>query len=153
MKKVILAVALLITAGFASATDVGVYGGQGRGTNGKSQDLVGVSVGQAFGKFGVQGTADRSTTNKVDVNRYIISGSYDVVKLGPVQTNVRVGAAYLDPQGAKTTNGGAALVGVGASYPVTKQVALVADYAYQKGNTITKAYNGNYFTAGAKYSF
>ena len=153
MKKVILAVALLMVSSFASATDVGVYGGQGRGTNGKSQDLAGVSVGQSFGKFGVQGTADRSTTNKVDVNRYIISGSYDVVKLGPVQTNVRVGVAYLDPQSPKTTNGGAGLIGAGVVYPVTQKVSLVADYAYQKGNNITKTYNGNYFTAGAKYSF
>lgn len=160
MKKVILAVTLLAMSGFASAADVGVYGLFGQGTNGRTEQAVGVSVGDKLGKadpslskVGVQGTFDRSTSNTVSVNRYTATVSYDVFKLGPVQTNVRAGVAYLDPQSPKTSNGGAGLIGAGVSYPVTKQVNLVADYAYQKGNNITKAYNGNIVTAGVKYSF
>ena len=49
--------------------------------------------------------------------------------------------------------GGAGFVGAGVAYPVVKNVNLVADYAYQKGNNITKSYNGNIVTAGVKYSF
>lgn len=150
MKKVILAVALALSAGLASAVDFGVYGGRNMGSD---NNLVGVSVGEKFGKFGVQGTFDRSTTQAVDVNRYTVSGSYDVVKLGPVQTNVRVGFAYLDPQSPRTSNGGAGFIGAGIEYPVTKQVKVVADYAYQKGNNITQGYDGNILTAGLKYSF
>jgi len=150
MKKVILAAVLLASATLASAADVGIFGGRNMGSE---QNLVGVSVGEKFGKFGVQGTFDRSTTSSVDLNRYTVSGSFDVVKLGPVQTNVRVGFAYLDPQSSRATNGGAGFVGAGISYPVTKTVNIVADYAYQKGNNITKAYDGNILTAGVKYSF
>ena len=150
MKKLIVAVALTVAAGFAGAADVGVYGGRNMGSD---NNLVGVSAGQSFGKIGVQATADRSTTQLVSVNRYTASASYDVIKLGPVQTNVRAGVAYLDPQSPKTSNGGAGFVGAGVAYPVTSKVNLVADYAYQKGNNITKAYNGNIVTAGVKYAF
>ena len=150
MKQLFLAVALTVSAGLASAADFGVYGGRNMGSD---NNLVGISAGQSFGKIGVQATADRSTTQRVDVNRYTASVSYDVIKLGPVQTNVRAGIAYIDPQSPKTSNGGAGFVGAGVAYPVTSKVSLVADYAYQKGNNITKAYNGNIVTAGAKYSF
>ena len=150
MKQVILAVALTVAAGIASATDFGVYGGRNMGSE---NNLVGISAGQSFGKIGVQATADRSTTQRTDVNRYTASVSYDVIKLGPVQTNVRAGVAFIDPQSAKASNGGAGFAGIGVAYPVTAKVNLVADYAYQKGNNITKAYDGNIVTAGIKYSF
>jgi outer membrane autotransporter protein len=160
MKKVILLVALLAMAGLASATDVGVYGLYEKGTNGKSQDALGLSIGEnlnklspSLNKVAVRATFDRSTSNVTTVNRYTATASYDVFKLGPVQTNVRAGLAYLDPQSQKAGNGGAGLIGAGAVYPVSQKVSLVADYAYQKGNNITKNYNGNIFTAGAKYSF
>ena len=157
MKKVILA-ALMLVSGAALAVDVGGYGGTARGTNGKSENLVGLSVGDNLGKlglkdFGVQATADRSTTNVTNVNRYIASGSYDVIKLGYIQTNVRIGVAYLDPQSTKASNGGAGIIGFGVSLPLSDNIKAVADYAYQKGNNITKNYNGNYVTAGVKYSF
>ena len=149
MKKYLL-VTLMVLSGLASAADVGIYGGRNAGSK---QDLAGISLGQSFGKFGVQATADRSTTNSVDVNRYTASVSYDVIKLGPVQTNVRVGGAFIDTQKPGVSNGGAAFAGAGVAYPVTKNVNLVADYAYQKGNNITKAYNGNIVTGGIKYTF
>jgi hypothetical protein len=153
MKKVILAVALTVAAGLASAVDVGTYAGRSAGGIGGGENLVGFSVGQQFGKIGIQTTADRSTTQKVNANRYTASASYDVIKLGPVQTNVRAGVAYIDPQSPNTSNGGAGFVGAGVAYPVSSKINLVADYAYQKGNNITKAYNGNIVTAGVKYSF
>ena len=149
MKKSLLAL-LMVVSGAASAVDVGVYGGRSVGSK---QDLAGVSVGQAFGKVGIQGTFDRSTTSKVDVNRYTATASYDVFKLGDLQTNVRAGGAFIDTQKPGVANGGAAVVGAGVAYPVTKSVNLVADYAFQKGNNLTKAYNGNYITGGLKYSF
>lgn len=159
MKKSLLAV-LMVLSGAASAADVGVYGLFGQGTNGYSQQALGVSVGDnltkvdpSLSKVGVQGTFDRSTSNTYNLNRYTATVSYDVIKLGPVQTNVRVGIAYLDPQSPKASNGGAGVIGVGVALPVTKDVNLVADYSYQKGNNITKNYNGNIVTAGVKYSF
>jgi hypothetical protein len=152
MKKSLFVV-LMALSGLVSAADVGVYGGRLFATSNQDLNLVGLSAGQKFDKFGIQGTFDRSTTQATTLNRYTASGSYDVFKLGTVQTNVRVGVAYLDPQSKTAGNGGAGFIGAGVAYPVTKQVNVVADYAYQKGNNITKNYNGNIVTAGLKYSF
>jgi len=44
-------------------------------------------------------------------------------------------------------------VGVGASLPITKQVSLVADYAYKIGQQRVTEYSGNTVSIGAKYSF
>ena len=153
MKKALLALVLTALTGVAAAADVGVYGGRLFANGSQDLNMVGVSAGQKFDKFGLQATFDRSTTTTTNLNRYTASGSYDVFKLGPVQTNVRVGVAYLDPQSRTAGNGGAGFVGAGIAYPVAKQVNVVADYAYQKGNNITKTYNGSIVTAGLKYSF
>lgn len=153
MKKVFLAMALTLSAGVASATDVGVYGGRLFANGSQDLNAVGISVGEKFGKVGVQGTFDRSTSTSTNLNRYTASVSYDVAKFGQLQTNVRAGVAYLDPQSQTASNGGAGFVGAGVAYPLTKKVSVVADYAYQKGNNITKAYNGNIVTGGFKYSF
>jgi hypothetical protein len=159
MKKLLLTVVLALASSMALADlQVGAYGGRLFANGNQSLDMVGASVGTGLGQFGldkasVQATFDRSTTRVVNLNRWTATVAYDVVKLGPVQTNVRAGVAYLDPQGPGTSNGGAALVGFGLSLPVSTKFSLVADYAYQKGNDITKQYNGNIITAGAKYSF
>lgn len=153
MKKALLALAFTALAGSAAAADVGIYGGRLFANGTQDLNTVGVSVGDKFGKIGVQATADRSTTNTTNLNRYTASVSYDVAKFGKLQTNVRAGVAYLDPQSSKASNGGAGFVGAGVAYPVTKKISAVADYAYQKGNNITQAYNGSIITAGFKYSF
>lgn len=150
MKKALLALALTALTGTAAAVDFGIYGGRNAGSE---QNFAGFSVGQKYGRIGLQATADRSTTQVTDLNRYTASVSYDLVKIGAVQTNVRAGVAYLDPQATRSTNGGAGFAGVGISYPVTKKVSAVVDYAYQKGNNITKAYDGNIISGGFKYSF
>jgi outer membrane autotransporter protein len=161
MKKVILALALLAgLIGTASAIEVGVLWDWERGTNGHTGQAAGVSVGEKLGKLdpslskvGVQTTFDRSTSGSLNTNRYTATASYDVFKFSDVTVDVRAGIAYLDPQSTHLGNGAAGLVGFGVSYPVTEKVALVADYAYQKGNNITKEYNGNIITTGVKYSF
>jgi outer membrane autotransporter protein len=52
-----------------------------------------------------------------------------------------------------TTDGYAALVGAGVSYPLNKQVALTGDYRYQAGQSRISSLNGNTISAGLKYSF
>lgn len=153
MKKALLALAFTALAGSVSAAEVGIYGGRLFANGTQDLNTVGISAGEKFGKIGVQATADRSTTSRTNLNRYTASVSYDVIKLGPVQTNVRAGVAYLDPQSQTASNGGAGFVGAGVAYPITKKISAVADYAYQKGNNITKAYNGSIVTGGFKYSF
>ena len=161
MKKVLVALSLLVATSIASAADVGVLWDWGHGTNGGDRQAAGVSLGDHFdadantalGKTWVQGTAERSTSGQLNVNRYTAKVGYDVVKFYNITTNVHAGVAYLDPQSATLGNGTAGLVGFGFAYPVTEKVSLTADYDYQKGNGNSQPFNGNIITTGVKYSF
>jgi predicted porin len=148
MKKLAIMAALAIAAVSASALEVGV-----RGSHSASADIsaVGVSVGQKFGAFGVEAALDRTTRGAANLNKWSLVGSYDVVKLGPVALAAKAGVATLDP--SVGPNGGAWLVGVGASYPLAKNVSLTADYYYQKGQNRVRAADGNYFSGGVKFAF
>ena len=159
MKKVLLALVLTALAGVASAADVGVLWDWGHGTNGGTRQGAGVSVGDHLGALDpslsntwVQGTAERSTSGQLNVNRYTAKVGYDVFKFYNITTNVHAGAAYIDPQWSQG-NGTAGLVGFGFAYPITEKVSLTADYDYQKSNGNVKAFNGNVITTGVKYSF
>jgi len=148
MKKLLVIAALAVCAVSASAADIGLrYSHSGSlGT-----PAVGVTLGQKFGSFGVEGAFDRATAGAVNVNRYSLVGSYDVVKLGSVTVAAKAGVAYLDPSLGRT--GYAGLVGVGASLPLSKSVNLVADYSYQRGQNSVRALDGNIVSVGVKYSF
>lgn len=152
MKKSLLAV-LLVMSGAVSAVEVGINAGGISGGN--AGGIVGVTVGDHFGKFSVdagfaQGWQDVTTTN-----RWTLVGGYDIAKVAGVTITPKVGYAYLNNSSTtsinRTPSASAALVGVGASYPITKEIAATADYAYQfTGNSNNI---GNVLTAGVKYSF
>lgn len=148
MKKLAIIAILATMAAAASATDIGVRADRNTSTG---ADALGVTVGQSFGAFGAEAAYDRSTVGSVNVNRYSLVGSYDVAKLAGVTLAAKVGGAFIDPSAGKT--GYAGTVGIGASYPVAKNVKLVADYAYQEGQDRVRGYNGNTVSAGVKYSF
>ncbi len=147
MKKLAIMAALAVAAISASAVEVGV-----RGTHNvdAAADSVGVTVGQKFGAIGVEGAFDRSTRGSANVNKFSLVGSYDVAKVAGITLAPKVGVSFIDPVGV---NGYAASVGVGASYPLLKNVSLVADYSYQRGQERVRAFNGNQVSAGVKYSF
>ena len=148
MKKFAIMAALAVAAMSASAVEVGV---RGTHTTDSSADSAGVTVGQKFGAGGVEGAFDRSTRGTFNTNKFSLVGSMDVAKFAGITVSPKVGVSFIDP--SKGVNGYAASVGVGASYPLTKQVALVADYAYQKGQDRVKAFDGNQVSAGVKFSF
>jgi outer membrane autotransporter protein len=148
MKKFAIMAALAVAAMSASAVEVGI---RGTHTKDSSADSVGVTVGQKFGAVGVEGAFDRSTRGTLNTNKYSLVGSLDVAKFAGITVAPTVGVSFIDP--SMGVNGYAASVGVGASYPLTKQVALVANYAYQKGQDRVKAFDGNQVSAGVKYSF
>lgn len=137
----------------ASAMDIGLRGGRigGVDTTNVGLNTVGVTLGQQFGKVGAEVAFDRSTVGSANLNRYSVVASYDVMKLVGFTFTGKAGAAYLNP--SVGSDGYAALVGAGVSYPLTKQVSLVADYAYQAGQERVKYLNGNTVSVGAKYSF
>jgi outer membrane autotransporter protein len=147
MKKLAIIAALMAVTGAASATDLGLRGGRNFGSDTNS---VGVTLGQKFGDFGAELAFDRGTS-PVSGNRYSLIGSYDVAKYHGVTFTVKAGAAIVEP--SDSDNGYAALAGFGVSYPVYKNVSLVADYSYQQGQDRVHKFNGNTLTAGIKYSF
>ena len=146
-KLAIIAILASVTAA-ASAADVGVRVGRDNGTD---TNNAGVTVGQKFGDFGAEAAFDRSTVGKNNVNRWSLVGSYSVDEVAGVSVAAKAGAAFIDP--THGDNGAALLVGVGASYPVTNSVSLVADYAFRKGQERVRAYDGNIVSVGVKVSF
>ena len=153
MKKLAIMAILAIAAISASATDLGLRAGRigGVDTNAAGIAAVGVTVGQQFGVYGAELAFDRANVGTTNLDRYSLVGSYDVTKIAGATVALNAGAAYIRP--TIGTDGYAALVGVGISYPLTKTVSLVADYAYQAGQARVNAYNGNTVSIGTKYSF
>ena len=96
-------------------------------------------------------TSNRDSKTGTDLNKYSLFGSYDVTKVGAATIAVKGGVAYLDQK--NTTDGYAALIGAGVSYPLSKQFALTADYRYQTGQSRISNLDGSTVSAGLKYSF
>ena len=147
MKKIILITALLATMG-AQATEFGIN--TTRDTANSERTGYGLTVGQKYDKVGITAGFDRYTTG-TELNKYSLVASYDVTKVGAATIAVKGGVAYLDQK--NTTDGYAALVGAGASYPLSKELALTVDYRYQAGQSRISSLDGNSVSAGLKYSF
>jgi len=144
MKKLAIASVLALAALSASAVEVGVNGSYDFG-GANDRPGAGITIGEKFGKMGVTAGFDRYTKN-TDQNKWSLVGSYDVATVAGATVAVKAGAVYLDNAG-RVADGYAALVGAGASYPLSKTVALTADYRYQAGQSRVNTFDG------AKYSF
>jgi outer membrane autotransporter protein len=147
MKKIIL-VAALMAAVSAQAVELGINAS--RDTANSDRSGYGLTVGQKFDNVGITAGFDKYTTG-TELSKYTLVGSYDVTKVGAATIAVKGGVAYLDQK--NTTDGYAALVGVGVSYPLSKQVALTADYRYQAGQSRVSSLDGGTIAAGLKYAF
>ena len=150
MKNILIASILALAAFSASAVELGVNGSYDFGAP-TERAGAGITIGEKFGKFGVTAGFDRYT-NTTDQDKYSLVGSYDVATVAGATVAVKAGAAYLSNTGG-VADGYAALVGVGASYPLTKTVALTADYRYQAGQSRVNQFDGSTVAFGAKYSF
>lgn len=148
MKKILVTIALLGFGFAAQAVEVGINGG--RETANTDRTTYGLTVGEKFGTMGVTAGFDAIRTG-THLDRWFVVGSYDVAKVGPVTLAAKAGAAYVDQKDA--TDGYAFLVGAGAEYPLTKSLALTADYRYQAGQSRINNLNGSTVTAGLKLAF
>ena len=147
MKNIILATALLASMS-AQAVELGINAS--RDTANSDRTGYGLTIGQKYDKVGITAGFDRYTTG-IDLNKYTLVTSYDVTKVGAATIAVKGGVAYLDQKG--TTDGYAALIGAGVSYPLSKQVALTVDYRYQAGQSKISSLDGGTISAGLKYAF
>ena len=152
MKKLAIAfaTAMALAVTTANAVEVGVNGSYDFGSP-TERPGAGITIGEKFGKFGVTAGFDRYTKT-TDQDKYSLVGSYDVATIAKTTVAVKAGAAYLSNTGG-VADGYAALVGVGASYPITKAVSLTADYRYQAGQSRVNQFDGSTVALGAKYSF
>jgi opacity protein-like surface antigen len=150
MKKIAIATLLALAAVSASAVEIGVNGSYDFG-GANDRPGAGITVGQKFDKFGVTAGFDRYTKG-TDQNKWSLVGSYDVATIGKTTVAVKAGAMYIDNTG-RVADGYAALVGAGVSYPLSKTVALTADYRYQAGQSRVNTFDGSTVLVGAKYSF
>jgi hypothetical protein len=149
MKKFAIATAIALAATAASALEVGVT--TARDYAGDNRNAAGFTVGQKFGAVSMTAGFDRATLGTNDQDRYSVVAGVNVAKLGPVTVGVRAGGAYLNNQTG--ADGYAAVVGVGASVPVTKQVSLTVDVTRQYGQDRVQSFDGDRVTAGLKYRF
>lgn len=146
MKKVLIVAALLASFN-AAAYEVGVVGGGATGNN--DGGLAGVTVGHKFeNKIGLTAGYAQAWLKDGDQNRWTLTASYDVYTNNYFVVAPKVGYAYLNQE---SNYGSAGLVGLGVEVPLTKNVALTADYAYQFAENSNL--NGNILTAGFKYKF
>lgn len=152
MKKSLFAL-LMVVSGLASAVEVGVDGG---GVSGKNAGgIAGVTIGEHFGKFSVDAGLARGWQHNNTSDRWTLVGGYDIAKVTGVTITPKIGYAYLSNSSTqaynRTPSASAALIGLGASLPITKTVSATADYAYQASANRNNI--GNVITAGVKYSF
>jgi outer membrane autotransporter protein len=150
MKKLVIATILASTVGLAQAADVTVRTGHNGLT---AQNYVGVAVGLAkSGPLGLEVGADRSTSGSQNVNRFSTAVTADVAKVFGATVTARLGGAYLDR--ATNQSGLAAMAGVGVAYPLSKTMAVVADYTYQyAGEASVSNLNGGITSVGLRVSF
>lgn len=153
MKKLAIIALLATTAMAASATDIGLRVGRSGGheTNQAGITATGVTLGTTLGAFGAELAYDRAMVGTTSVSEYTLTGSYPLTTVYGATVAAKVSGSYIDPTAG--ANGYALSVGAGVSYPVAKNVSLVADYAYKVGQDRVSAFNGNAVSIGAKYSF
>ena len=147
MKKLVIATAVALSAASASAMEFGVTASRDYA----NRNGFGFTVGEKFGAVGVTGGFQRFTKGANDQDLYSVTGSYDVVKLGPAVVSAKAGGVYLNNQTG--SDGYAMTVGAGVDVPVTKQITVGVDAVRQYGQERVEQYDGNRITAAVKYKF
>ncbi len=148
-KSIVAMAALAMASVSVSAADIGLRASRNSAFGG---DAIGFSIGaKPTEKFGLEGYFDRSVRNGLDTNKITTLGTYDVAKVGPVTFAAKAGGAYVNS--SSNVKGYAVVGGVGASYSLTKNVSLVADYSYQRGQKAITNLNGSNYSVGVKYAF
>lgn len=149
MKKFAIATAIALAATAASALELGVTAT--RDYAGADRNFGGVTLGQKYGAVTVTAGVETSQAAANNQDRYSVVAGVDVARLGPVTVAVKAGGAYVN--NLVGADGYAALVGVGASVPVTKNVAFTLDATRQYGQDRIQQSDGGRVTAGLKYRF
>jgi hypothetical protein len=157
MKKLAIAAALSLAAVSAHAWEVsgrGVYDWAGSNSSGGG---VAISNGvKAPVVVAVKASLEMSRVGEHPwgVNQFALVATKDVAKL-PLNVGVglRAGVAYVDPVGEARVGGAAGLVGVVATLPLTKTVAVEAGLDRRFVDGRTGIADGNVGFLGLKVTF
>lgn len=149
MKKILIATLIGLAATSASALEFGVS--TTRDYSGDNRNGFGIFVGDRSGRGAVQFGVEQFTRGTNDQNRFSVMGSYDVTKFGPVTVSGKGGVAFLDNQTSQ--DGAAAVVGVGASLPISKALSLNLDVSRQYGQKRVEQFDGTLVSTSLKVSF
>ena len=145
-KKIALIAAFIAAFSTAQAVEIGINDG----TNLSSTENVwGVSVGNTVHGYNLTAGFNRSAT----ADLYSLVNSAQVAKMGPVAVDAKVGGIYVNSKAGSAYDGYAAMIGIGASMPVTKTITAGLDYNYQAGQDRVAAQNGSRIVAGLKFNF
>ena len=149
MKKSILAAALVLAATSALAGSIQVEGGRAYAGTDKNVGRIEYATPTVLGLTG-KIAYDRTLNKGARAETASAVAAKDIVKVGDVTVSVLGGAAYARAGNAK----GLGLVyGVGASYPLTKSVDLVADVRQFRGQDRIQKLDGNTVAAGVSVKF
>lgn len=146
IKKLALIASLMGVFASAQALEVGINDGTNLSS---TQNVWGVTVGETVKGYNLTAGFNRSTT----ADSYSLVNDIEVAKMGPVSLDAKFGLLFIDSQSGPSSDGYAAVVGVGARLPITKSVTAGLDYSYQAGQDRVVAENGSRITAGLKFSF
>jgi hypothetical protein len=150
MKKLLIAAvaATSLMATTVSALELGVTTSRDYANDHRTG--YGLSVGEQFGKFGVAAGFQRFTKGEKQ-DMYSVTGSYDVVTVGPAVVSAKVGGVYLDND--VVSNGYAVVAGAGVDFPINQTVTVGVDVVHQRGQDRVKDFDGNRVTAALKFNF
>lgn len=148
MKKTLIAAALALAAGSASAIDIGVTGSYDHVSPNYFASGFGVSAAQRFGNKGVFLGYDRFPD--INYSKYTVQGGLDIATAGSALLTLKGGVAYLD---SRYRDGYALLLGAGATFPLTDKISITADFRHQWGQEKVNKYNGNQVIFGLTYTF
>lgn len=159
MKKLVITTALALACVSAHAWEVGARGSYDWQSGGANLGGGGITVSTAaalplVGATRVSVEATRVGDNPSGVNQYALVATKDLVKLPlNVTLGARAGVAYVDPVGEDRTAGAAGLVGLVASMPVTKTVAVEAGLDRRFVENKTGLADSNIGFVGVRVSF
>jgi hypothetical protein len=154
MKKlaIIALLASATTLASAATVEVELRGGRNFGSD---QSYGGIEVGRKEGIHAISLAYDRAASKgdpgTYSWNRYTLSYTRDLGKIGNTTVTFKPGFAVIDP--SKGPTGNALIFDMGISHPITSNVAFVADLGYQFGNKKVRQYDGGQLTAGLNFSF
>lgn len=148
MKKIIALIALTAASTAAMATDLTATVSRNHVTH---TNDVALTVGKQFGALRGELVASRDLNGVNHVTNLGANVGYPLAAVHGVTFTPKVGVNYLNAE--RRVQGYGVTVGVTATYPLTKDVTLVADASHLRNERSIASRDGNTLGLGLRTSF